>query len=296
MVRARVMKPRISVVVISRNEGRWLKETIGNLEDTLPDGGEIVVVDDGSTDGSADFLARRRNGARRLRAAGLGVAGARNLGASRTQGGVLVFADAHMSFAPGWWKLLVEALDDPKVAAAAPSVASSTSPQVFGYGFSIPKPDLVARWLMRERRKPFAVPILPGCCMAIRRETFEKTGGFDEGLKSRGCVDCETGVRLWLLGYEMWVVPEARVWHRFREQAPYKVTTPEVLHNRLRLALVHLKPARIARVMETLGPDKPLAEALLLAMQGGAAERRAQLERRRVRNDDWLFDRFGIRW
>jgi len=50
---------RISVVVISRNEGRHLKQTFENLEDTLPDDAEILVVDDGSTDGSADFLARR---------------------------------------------------------------------------------------------------------------------------------------------------------------------------------------------------------------------------------------------
>jgi len=43
---------RISVVVISRNEGRELKRTVENLDDTLPAGGEIIVIDDGSKDGS----------------------------------------------------------------------------------------------------------------------------------------------------------------------------------------------------------------------------------------------------
>src|SRR3954471_11125573 len=50
----------ISVVVISRNEGRDLQRTVQNLDDTLPAGAEIIVIDDGSTDRSADRVTRRR--------------------------------------------------------------------------------------------------------------------------------------------------------------------------------------------------------------------------------------------
>jgi len=51
------MTDRISVVVISRNEGGELRRTVENFDDTLPAGSEIVVVDDGSTDGSAGSVA-----------------------------------------------------------------------------------------------------------------------------------------------------------------------------------------------------------------------------------------------
>src|SRR5882724_12371168 len=77
--RARAMK-RLSIVVIARDEGAELRRTVENLRDTLPEGSEIVVVDDGSRDGCARFLNGRRNGIRLVRTAGLGVARARNLG------------------------------------------------------------------------------------------------------------------------------------------------------------------------------------------------------------------------
>src|SRR5260370_34252725 len=85
---------KISVVVISRNEGSELKRTVENFDDTLPAGGEVIVIDDGSTDGSADHLALRRGRIRLHRAEGRGVARARNFGARQARGPGIVYADA----------------------------------------------------------------------------------------------------------------------------------------------------------------------------------------------------------
>ncbi len=48
--------PRISVVVIALNEGSNLRRTVENLQSTLNGNSEILVVDDGSDDGCADYL------------------------------------------------------------------------------------------------------------------------------------------------------------------------------------------------------------------------------------------------
>ena len=48
-------RPGISVIVPSLNEGELLRRTINSLRSGLPENGEIIVVDDGSTDGGADF-------------------------------------------------------------------------------------------------------------------------------------------------------------------------------------------------------------------------------------------------
>ena len=52
-----------------------------------------------------------------------------------------------------------------------------------GYGLTFKGPDLGVAWLGKKAERPFAVPIIPGCCLAMRRDVFESIGGFDEGYR-----------------------------------------------------------------------------------------------------------------
>ncbi|HBY62051.1 MAG TPA: glycosyl transferase [Solibacterales bacterium] len=285
---------RLSVVVVSRNEGEWLRRTVEGLEPTLPADAETIVVDDGSTDGSAAFLTGTK--ARVIRTRGVGVARARNAGARRAAGSALIFLDGHMVVRAGWWEPLLEALERPRAGAAAPAMADTNRPRTFGYGFTIPTPGLQPRWLPSAASRPFHAPVLPGACLAMPRPVFEAVGGFDEGLRGRGGVDIETSLRLWLLGYENWVVPEARVWHAFRREAPYPMPPSDAIHNRLRLACVHLQGKRVARVMEAQAGEAGIVEAVRKLCRSNVDLRRRDQFSRRVRNDDWFFRRFGIVW
>lgn len=289
--------PQISVVVISRNEGKYLRRTVENLEDTLPSGAEIVVVDDGSTDGSVDFLARRRSRVQLHRIRGLGVARARNFGAGRSRGDVIVFADAHLGLDTGWWRPLLDQLEDPRVGAVAPAISRLPATRALGFGLTFQGPQMEVRWHRRRPKGPQAVEILPGCCLAMRRRVFEKTGGgFDGGLLQRGSVDNEVSVRLWLLGYELRIVPESVVRHLFREHSSVPLGWPEYLHNRLRLAFVHFSPDRLGRVVASLRNYPEFGEALTLLVTGDITARRQKIISRRVRDDDWFFRRFGLNW
>jgi glycosyltransferase involved in cell wall biosynthesis len=285
---------RISVVVISRNEGAFLRRTIDNLEDTLPGDAEIIVVDDGSTDGSARGLGRR---VKLHRTNGLGVAKARNFGGKQACGEVLIFADAHLGLDPGWWQPMVEQLEDPRVGAVAPGIAKWTKSDLNGYGIRFKGPQMEVKWLRRRPKQPEPVPILPGCCLAMRRDAFDRAGGgWDDGLLQRGNVDNEVSIRLWLLGYELRVVPEVLVRHRFRKSSPFPVGWPQYLHNRLRLAFVHFNPTRLATVISSLRKYPGFGEAMTLLMDGDIAARRREIFSARVRDDDWYFQRFRLHW
>ncbi len=289
-------RPPIGVVVVSRNEGPELRLTVENLADTLPAGSEIVVVDDGSTDGSARFLARRSGKVRLLRENNLGVARARNLGARSTRARIIVFADAHIRLESGWWAPLVDLVQDPAVGGAAPAVNHFHPGRANGYGLRWKDPSLEVAWLTQRPRSPRPAAILPGCCFAMRRDVFEATGGWDEGMLQRGGVDNEGCVRLWLLGYTLMISGEVVVRHLFRARSPYPVGWPQFVHNRLRLALLHFAPARMTRVMSALRDQPGFAEGLELALQGDAPQRRQGMLARRIRSDDWYFDRFGVKW
>jgi hypothetical protein len=128
--------------------------------------------------------------------------------------------------------------------------------------------------------------------MAMRRDTLERAGGFDAGMPEWGAEDLELCVRYWLLGYEVWVVPEVTVLHYFRRRNPYQVDVSSVTHNLLRVALLHFNAARIARVTDALKERADFAPAFARAATNGVFQERDSLHARRLHDDDWLFARF----
>ena len=130
----------------------------------------------------------------------------------------------------------------------------------------------------------------------MRRATFDAAGGWDGGLLHRGGVDNEMSVRLWLLGYELLIAPQVVVRHRFRKASPYPVGWPQYLHNRLRLAFAHLSAPRLAKVVRRCTKHRPSARPWRCWWRAISPSRRREMLARRVRTDDWFFERFGMKW
>ena len=286
--------PRISVVVITRNEGSELESTVRNLRQTTLSGQlEWIVVDDASTDDSTGFLETLPD-ITVVRTPGLGVARARNFGAEHASGDVILFADAHVRAPQGWHLPLIDALRDERVGAVAPGIYSLAKPECRGFGLSLAGPDLRSPWLHKAGNSPYPVPVLPGCFLAMRRETYRKTGGYDPGMRQLGGNDAELSCRLWLGGYEQKVVPELEIGHLFRSTAPYPAQWMALLHNRLRMALVHFHAERVERVVHALCAYKSFPAAVAMTLDTDVHERRALLARSRRFNDDWFFERFTL--
>lgn len=285
-------RPEVTVVIVSRDEGKNLRRTVSAVKETAPSSVEILVVDDGSTDGSADFLSGSKAAARLLRAAGLGVTKARNFGARGAKGDALIFADAHVEPSAGWLAPMLETIGRPGVGAASPAVSVMGRPELKGYGLRLKASDLSTQWLRNGRGGVHAAPIVPGCFLAMSRRTFEATGGFDEGMSTWGMSDIELSVRLWLLGYEQLVVPDVVVAHLFRKKHPYQVRWKSFLHNKARLAFLHFNAARVGRVFEAIKGHSEFAAAMAMLAEGDSNRRRGDLAARRRRDDDWYFSRF----
>jgi len=286
--------PRIDVVVITRNEGDELRETVANLQQTAPPGQvELIVVDDASTDGSTGFL-DSVTGVRVLRLSGEGVARARNFGAAHSTGDIVLFADAHVRAPQDWHVPIADALRDQAVGAVAPGIYSLTDPKCRGFGMSVAGPDLRPAWMRKAGTVPYPVPVLPGCFLAMRRQTYQRTGGYDPGMRQLGGNDAELSCRLWLSGYEQRIIPELEVGHLFRSAAPYPARWSAVLHNRLRMALVHFRVERVERVVQALRAYEAFPAAVAMTVDTDVHERRALLARTRSFDDDWFFERFSL--
>jgi GT2 family glycosyltransferase len=155
--------------------------------------------------------------------------------------------------------------------------------------------DLRVNWLMRASERPHPVPLTPGGCQAVRRTDFFEVGGFDEGMTRWGAEDLELCLRFALNGYEVMVEPRCEVFHLFRDRHPYPVEMAHILHNHLRMALLHFNLDRFERIVDHYRSCPWFPRAMRLLLAGDVMRRRSHYEETRRRDDDWFCARFGCR-
>jgi GT2 family glycosyltransferase len=205
----------ISVVIPTMNKLEQLRLTLAAL--LLPDADidtpwEVVVVDDGSVDGTAEFLrdlvAGHRSSSPALHVVAPGVnlgrARARNLGARNASGNWILFLDDDIVIPPGLvgahYKLL------------------KNNPGCGTIGYAITEPSLVdgphfhyldSRGTARLGPGPAPARFFVTQNAAVPREEFLSVGGFDEAFSAYGFEDMEVAFRLEdLAGIRFFAVPE----------------------------------------------------------------------------------------
>ncbi|NJN19410.1 MAG: glycosyltransferase [Oscillochloris sp.] len=285
----------VSVIIPTHNEGENLVDTVECiLDNTDYPAFELIVVDDGSSDGSCDTVARRfGRRAAVVRGQDLGVSGARNLGAHHAAGDLLIFIDAHCYVQADWMRLLVAPLEQPQIGMVGPAFADLRRGDMqAGYGAIWQNAMLDMGWLPRRSDTPYAVPLLIGGCQVVRRRDFARLGGYDSGMTRWGSEDLELSLRFWLMGFESVIQPQALVHHLFRDRQNYHVDQAAICYNRLRMAFMHFNPVRLARVVDALKPAYEFARIMIMLMQSDTMQRRNQFLEARCRDDDWFFARF----
>jgi mycofactocin system glycosyltransferase len=198
----------VSSVVPVRDGAHWLRPLVGAL---APDG-EVIVVDDGSRDGS-DAIARAE-GARVLANRGPpGPSGARNAGLAAARTELVAFVDSDVRPRAGWLAHLVPLFADPRIALAAPRVTSAAGPSpVERYERSSSPLDLGAHpGLVGPGRR---LTYLPSAALVARRAALLEVGGFDEDLRIGEDVDLVW--RLIKRGWRVRYAPQSVVDHHPR--------------------------------------------------------------------------------
>jgi GT2 family glycosyltransferase len=214
--------PSASVVVAARNGEAVLDRCLrALLAQDHPDL-EVIVVDDGSRDDTAEVARRHASSGRVLleRSGGRGAGAARNLGVARAGGEVIAFIDADGFADPGWVSGAIDELEtDPGVGAVGSLVFFDASPAVLngagatmdvrGYGR-----DHCFGEHLEAARLPRDVLYTMACGMVCRRAAFEQVGGFDEEIVHY-YEDAEFCTRLWRAGWRVRLAPAAWVDHGF---------------------------------------------------------------------------------
>lgn len=204
----------LSVVIPCYNAASTIADQLEALADQQwSEPWEVIVSDNGSTDGSREIVERYKGRLPHLRivdASGKrGVGHARNVGAWAARGDAVVFVDADDQVAPGWLPAIGEALSQHDL------VASHFEADELNDPWQLEAHHITQRNGVQTFSYPPYLNHAGGCGLGIRRSLFEAVGGFDE--EKYALEDTDLCFKAQLAGAELVFVPDAIIQIRYRE-------------------------------------------------------------------------------
>lgn len=200
---------------------------------------EVIVVDNGSTDGSVDFLRQEFPGVRVIALKdNLGFGGGSNRGFAEANNDIVVLLNSDMRVAHGFLAPLLKGFNEPDVFAVSCQIFFS-DPQKLREETGLTQ----ATWRrgvleLRHRLDEEVTGLFPcfygggGSC-AFDRRKFLALGGFDEVLRPFYLEDTDLGYAAWKRGWRVFYQPQSHVWHEHRGTIGKKFS-PAYIHSIVR--------------------------------------------------------------
>jgi GT2 family glycosyltransferase len=284
--------PTVSAVVLAYRDEPWLERCVGALLDSDSVDVDVVLVDNGCTDGAVDRLAPRPGVTVVRPGHNLGFSGGCNAGAEVASGDFLALINGDLVVEREALAELVTFAQKPEVGIAQPSIRLSEDPRVlnsdgnevhflgFSWCGSFGEPAA-------KRSRPRPITSVMGAAMMLRRELWVELGGFEPRYFAYH-EDVELCRRCWHRGLELVNVPSAVAVHRYEfGRTPNKIYLSE--RNRLLFVLT----AYEARTLLLLGLPFTLVELAALAgsIATGTAGQKLSGWMWLLRNRRWIAQR-----
>ncbi|MBW9152826.1 glycosyltransferase family 2 protein [Clostridium estertheticum] len=289
----------VSIIIPCKNELNNLKKTVESIMNSKNKlSYEIIIVDDGSTDRSCDFININKESYKDIKLISVlnfGAAGSRNFGAKTASGKYLFFCDAHVSVPDYWLDNLIKTLEDNNAHIIAPVIKDMVKENYKGYGQTWDN-NLNVMWLLNKiETNGSEIPIACGCAFGIKKEVFEAIGGFDKYFEVWGKEDEELCFKSWLFGYKIILDISVEVKHLFRSKHPYLVTPENVIYNFLCMAYCHFENKNLVKALNIACKDYGFsyATAKIMLNEDLMKQRKEYLNKRKY-SEDYFFKKFNI--
>jgi GT2 family glycosyltransferase len=218
-------QPRVSIIILNWNSYEVTLDCLLSLRKIDYPNFEIILVDNGSVDGSPEKLLENVSEIRLIRnATNLGFAGGCNVGirnALRRGTDYLLLLNNDTIVAPDFLTQLVRFTEsDEKIGAASPKVLFFDHPDRLNYAGGVHSPWRLFPKVFGLRQldngsydKIREVSFLTGCALLIKAEVVRKIGVLEE-IYFHFYEDIEWSLRTVQAGYKAFYVPAARIWHK----------------------------------------------------------------------------------
>lgn len=244
-----------SVIVLNWNGREHLAGCLDSLKAQTIDAFEILVVDNGSTDGSDEYLEAHYAGFITLIRSpkNLGFAAGNNLAIGRAQGKYIALLNNDAVANPDWLELTAAALDsDERAGMCAVKILNYHNRQIIdNTGHLIYRDGLNrGRGRLEPDRGQYdqeTEALFPsGCAAVYRKEMLDEIGGFDEDFFAYGD-DTDIGLKGRLAGWGCLFLPQAVIYHKYSgstgQYSPFKAFHVE--RNRIWIAIKYFPLATL---------------------------------------------------
>ena len=197
---------QLYVAILTHNALEYTRRCLSSLARHTPRPNSVFVLDNGSSDGSPEWLSTQDELKLKLSPSNLGVPGGRNLLLYEiirsSEDGLVVFMDNDVEVFEGWCEPFLKLFAErPEVGIAGP----------VGHRIIVNK---VARELLPSPEStPEPVDVVSGFCLWARTDTLQAVGLFDETLGPFWHEDDDYCIRALKLGFEVYAVPGAPLVH-----------------------------------------------------------------------------------
>jgi GT2 family glycosyltransferase len=240
-------RPLVSMIILTRNHLEHLEDCFKSIMNLKYPCLEIILADNASTDGSADFVQEKFPSVRVLRFdENYGFAEGNNRAIKQSRGDYIFLLNPDTKIEPDCVNRLMEVMEkDKSIGICMPKMLMFDEPSVINSAGIIANKILQGRdrgaWELDCGQYDKENQILGACGagMFIRRNLFEKIGYFDRFYFTY-YEDLDFSIRAWCSGYKVNFVPQALVYHKYR---PFRkdILNEYIDHrNRLRMMLKNM--------------------------------------------------------
>jgi GT2 family glycosyltransferase len=213
--------PKVSIIILNYNGKKWLEKCLPSWEKSTYPNLEVVIVNNGSTDDSAEFVKKKHPNFRLLDIhPNRGFAGGNNYGVQKAKGKYVLLLNNDTTVSPGLLQPMVELMEkDLSIGVVQPqmrnmvrkdrndAVASFYTSTGFLYHYGYMQPIKKSQY-----QKPMYAYSIKGAGMMMRRDDYLRLGGLDEDFV---CYVEETDLchRVWLSGKKVIFYPKSYMYH-----------------------------------------------------------------------------------
>lgn len=182
----------ISIVMPVFNQLHFTKICVESLMTTLPEKTEIIIVDNGSSDGTAEYLSAYPNIIKITNSVNLGCATAWNQGVAASRAQWIAILNNDIILAANWLEGLLDFAEGKDAAIVSPAVREGA------YNYDINKYSI--KYISRMHSVS-RMGVAHGICFLVKREVFDMIGLFDENFRIGQFEDTDFFRRAGLAGF-----------------------------------------------------------------------------------------------